>query len=116
MLIEYRVDPCSQYFRVLPRWLFVRVETANGLVGWGEASLEAHTEAVEGMLDEFRDRFTGWDADRIEDIWQHAYRGGFYRGGPVMMASFFFRSLLSLDRTLPSLSQKKERATIMISV
>lgn len=27
----------------------------------------------------------GWDADNIEDIWSHAYRARFYRGGEVLM-------------------------------
>jgi len=76
-----------EVFRVPPRWLFVRVETSDGLVGWGEATLEGHTEAVEGAIQEFRDRFLGWNADNIEDIWQNAYRGGFYRGGPVLMSA-----------------------------
>ena len=74
-----------QIFRVPPRWLFVRVETEDGFVGWGEATLEGHTEAVEGAFDDLRERFAGWDADAIEDIWQHAYRARFYRGGPVLM-------------------------------
>jgi galactonate dehydratase len=36
-------------FYVRPRWLFVRIET-EGVVGWGEATLEGHTEAVQGSL------------------------------------------------------------------
>jgi galactonate dehydratase len=74
-------------FYVPPRWLFVRVETEDGAVGWGEASLEGHAEAVDGAFEAIRDRFTGHDARRIEDIWQVAYRGGFYRGGPVLMSA-----------------------------
>lgn len=74
-------------FAVPPRWLFVRVQTDDGLVGWGEASLEGHTEAVEGAFASLRDRALGADADRIEDIWQTAYRLGFYRGGPVLMSA-----------------------------
>ena len=74
-------------FRVPPRWLFVRVETADGAVGWGEASLEGHAEAVEGAFAALRDRFLGSDDARIEDIWQTAYRLGFYRGGPVLMSA-----------------------------
>ena len=68
-------------FLVPPRWLFVRVETVDGAHGWGEASLEGHAEAVNGAFEAIRDRFIGHDAARIEDIWQIAYRGGFYRGG-----------------------------------
>ncbi|WP_254062954.1 galactonate dehydratase [Caulobacter sp. S45] len=82
-------------FKVPPRWMFVRVETDEGIVGWGEASLEGHAEAVEGAYASLRDRFIGADPARIEDIWQVAYRGGFYRGGPVLMSA-----LSGLDQAL----------------
>jgi galactonate dehydratase len=82
-------------FLVPPRWLFVRVETGEGAVGWGEASLEGHGEAVVGAFEALKDRFIGADPARIEDIWQIAYRGGFYRGGPVLMSA-----LSGLDQAL----------------
>lgn len=82
-------------FRVAPRWLFVRVEASGGLVGWGEASLEGYAEAVDGAFEALRDRFIGADPRNIEDIWQVAYRGGFYRGGPVLMSA-----LAGLDQAL----------------
>jgi galactonate dehydratase len=88
-------------FYVPPRWLFVRIEAAGGHVGWGEASLEGHAEAVDGAFEALRDRFIGHDAFRIEDIWQIAYRGGFYRGGPVMMSA-----LSGLDQALWDLKGK----------
>ncbi|HEY5722880.1 MAG TPA: galactonate dehydratase [Allosphingosinicella sp.] len=88
-------------FHVPPRWLFVRVETDEGLVGWGEASLEGHSEAVDGAFESLRDRFVGHDAARIEDIWQIAYRGGFYRGGPVLMSA-----LAGLEQALWDLKGK----------
>jgi galactonate dehydratase len=74
-------------FAVPPRWLFVRVESDDGAVGWGEASLEGHTEATQATFTEIRERFIGHDADRIEDMWQVFYRLGFYRGGPVLMSA-----------------------------
>ena len=82
-------------FLVPPRWLFVRVEAGDGHFGWGEASLEGHGEAVVGAFEALRDRFIGADARQIEDIWQVAYRGGFYRGGPVLMSA-----LSGLDQAL----------------
>lgn len=88
-------------FYVPPRWLFVRVETDDGAVGWGEASLEGHAEAVDGAFEALRDRFIGHDPLRIEDIWQVAYRGGFYRGGPVLMSA-----LSGLDQALWDLKGK----------
>ncbi|KAH8103016.1 enolase C-terminal domain-like protein [Cristinia sonorae] len=91
-----------EVFRLPPRWLFVRVETEDGLVGWGEGTLEGHTEAVEGAFDALRDQFVGWDADKIQDIWQHGYRSKFYRGGPVLMSA-----LSGLDIALWDIKGKK---------
>jgi galactonate dehydratase len=82
-------------FTVAPRWLFVRVESDDGAVGWGEASLEGWAEAVDGAMEALKDRFLGHDPFRIEDIWQIGYRGGFYRGGPVMMSA-----IAGLDQAL----------------
>jgi galactonate dehydratase len=82
-------------FLVPPRWLFVRAEAEGGQFGWGEASLEGHAEAVDGAFEALRDRFLGHDPRRIEDIWQVAYRGGFYRGGPVLMSA-----IAGLDQAL----------------
>ena len=55
-------------FFVPPRWLFVRVESDDGAVGWGEASLEGWAEAVEGVFEAFRDRFIGADPFAIESL------------------------------------------------
>lgn len=74
-------------FLVRPRWLFVRVETKAGAVGWGEATLEGHGEAVVGAFEAVRDRLIGHDPDRIEDAWQMLHRLGFYRGGPVLLSA-----------------------------
>ena len=74
-------------FAIPPRWLFVRVESEDGAVGWGEASLEGHTEATQATFAEIRERFIGHDSNRIEDMWQVFYRLGFYRGGPVLMSA-----------------------------
>ncbi|KAF9460017.1 enolase C-terminal domain-like protein [Collybia nuda] len=91
-----------EVFRVPPRWVFVRVETSDGLVGWGEGTLEGHTEAVEGAYKDLVERFIGAQADNIQDIWQTAYRGRFYRGGPVLMSA-----LSGLDIALWDIKGKK---------
>ncbi|GLB42160.1 putative mandelate racemase / muconate lactonizing enzyme, C-terminal domain [Lyophyllum shimeji] len=91
-----------EVFRVPPRWLFVRLETSDGVVGWGEGTLEGHTEAVEGACRDLIERFVGCDADNIEDIWQTAYRARFYRGGPVLMSA-----LSGLDIALWDIKGKK---------
>ncbi|MGN6850467.1 MAG: hypothetical protein ACTHJK_13505 [Sphingomicrobium sp.] len=76
-----------EIFMVPPRWLFVRVESDDGAIGWGEASLEGWSEAVEGVFEVYRDRFIGADPFAIEDMWQVGFRGGFYRGGAVIMSA-----------------------------
>lgn len=76
-----------EYFRVLPRWLFVKVCDLEGNYGWGEATLEGHSLAVEGCLDTMIARFVGYEADDIEHLWQSVYRLSFYRGGPVIQSA-----------------------------
>ncbi|KAG6873016.1 hypothetical protein C0995_003977 [Termitomyces sp. Mi166 len=91
-----------EVFRVPPRWVLVRVETSDGIIGWGEGTLEGHTEAIEGAFKDLIERFVGADADNIQDIWQTAYRGRFYRGGPVLMSA-----LSGLDIALWDIKGKK---------
>ncbi|KAK1808576.1 hypothetical protein LTR12_017070 [Friedmanniomyces endolithicus] len=91
-----------EHFRVLPRWLFVKITDSEGRVGWGEATLEGHTEAIEGTLHGYAKRFTGLEADDIEEIWQQAWRKSFYRGGPVFMSA-----LSGIDIALWDLKARK---------
>ncbi|TQV96753.1 hypothetical protein V2A60_000607 [Cordyceps javanica] len=91
-----------KYYRVPPRWLFVKITDDAGNVGWGEASLEGHTQAVEGCLDAWRDQYVGLEADDIEQIWQLSWRKSFYRGGPVFMSA-----LSGLDIALWDLKARK---------
>ena len=74
-------------FLVPPRWLFVRIETGAGVVGWGEASLEGHSDAVRTVVDQFAEHLLGSDPGRIEDHWQVLTKSGFYRGGPVLASA-----------------------------
>ncbi|KAH0550944.1 hypothetical protein GP486_007691 [Trichoglossum hirsutum] len=52
-----------EYFRVLPRWLFVKVCDEEGNSGWGESTLEGHSEAVEGTLNALIKRYVGYEAE-----------------------------------------------------
>ncbi|KAF2164618.1 hypothetical protein M409DRAFT_67752 [Zasmidium cellare ATCC 36951] len=76
-----------EHFRVKPRWLFVKITDEEGRVGWGEGTLEGHSLAVEGALNEIIVRIVGLEANNIEHIWQLIWRLGFYRGGPVFMSA-----------------------------
>lgn len=74
-------------WQVPPRWLFLKIETDEGICGWGEPVLEGRAATVDAAVHEFSDILIGSDPRRIEDIWQVLYRGGFYRGGPVLMSA-----------------------------
>lgn len=74
-------------FKVPPRWLFVRIETESGLVGWGEPIVEGRADTVAAAVHEMKEHVVGRDAGHIEDIFQVLYRGAFYRGGPVLMSA-----------------------------
>lgn len=74
-------------FLVAPRWLFVRVETESGIVGWGEATCEGRSETVRTAVDQLAELLVGRDALRIEDHWQVLTKGSFYRGGPILASA-----------------------------
>ncbi len=74
-------------YLVAPRWLFLKVETDEGISGWGEPVLEGHAETLATKISELADFLIGRDPSRIEDIWQMLYRNGCYRGGPVLMSA-----------------------------
>jgi len=70
-----------------PRWLFLKITVANGLSGWGEPVVEGRANTVAAAVKELKPYLIGQAANKIEDIWQVLYRGGFYRGGPILMRS-----------------------------
>ena len=72
---------------VPPRWLFLKIETDEGLIGWGEPVLEGRAHTVATAVDELSDYLVGEDPLQIEKHWQAMYRGAFYRGGPILMSA-----------------------------
>lgn len=82
-------------FLVPPRWCFLKIETDEGIVGWGEPVLEGRAETVAAAVAELADYLIGRDPRNIEDHWTVLYRGGFYRGGGVHMSA-----LAGIDQAL----------------
>ena len=74
-------------FLVAPRWLLVRIETDQGLVGWGEATLESRCEPVAATIEVLSQYLLGEDPTSIEKHWQVMSKSGFYRGGPVLSSA-----------------------------
>lgn len=76
-----------ELFKVPPRWLFLKVMTDDGLVGWGEPVVEGRADTVKAAVEELSSYIIGQDPMRIEDLWQVMYRAGFYRGGPILTSA-----------------------------
>jgi galactonate dehydratase len=74
-------------YRVAPRWMFLKIETDGGVTGWGEPVVEGRARTVEAAVHELSHYLVGQDPSRINDLWQAMYRGGFYRGGPILMSA-----------------------------
>ena len=72
---------------VPPRWLSLKIETDEGIFGWGEPVIEGRAHTVAAAVDELSDYLIGQDPLQIEKHWQAMYRGAFYRGGPILMSA-----------------------------
>jgi galactonate dehydratase len=68
-------------------WLFVVVETDEGLTGIGEGSLPGHPRAVAAAVEEYREYVVGQDPARIQHLWQLMYRQPFFRSGAVTLSA-----------------------------
>ena len=76
-----------ELYKVPPRWLFLKITTDDGIEGWGEPIVEGKADTVKAAVEEMSDYLIGKEAGNIEDLWQILYRGGFYRGGPILMSA-----------------------------
>ncbi len=94
-------------FIVPPRWLFLRVETDEGIVGWGEPIIEGKARTVQAAVEELSGYLIGKDPLNIEDHWQVMYRGGFYRGGAILMSA-----IAGIDQALWDIKGKYHNAPI----
>ncbi len=69
-------------------YVLVKVETDDGLYGWGDATLNGRELAPATLIEEhLAPLLIGMDADRIEDIHQYLSRGSYWRGGPIQMTA-----------------------------
>ena len=95
-------------YQVPPRWLFLKIETSDGRVGWGEPVVEGRARTVETAVEELLDTYLlGEDPTPIEDHWQTMYRGGFYRGGPILMSA-----IAGIDQALWDIKGKQFGAPV----
>jgi len=96
-----------ELFQVPPRWLFLKIETDEGIVGWGEPVIEGKAATVKAAVDELMEYLIGKDPMHIEDHWNVMYRAGFYRGGPILMSA-----IAGIDQALWDIKGKFYNAPI----
>jgi galactonate dehydratase len=95
-----KINRIEQFFpRVRTR--LVKITTDNGLVGWGETTLEGKPKSTVAAVEELADYLIGKDPLRIEHHWQHIYRSAFFRGGAVLMTA-----LSGIDQALWDIAGK----------
>jgi len=91
-----------ELFAVPPRLLYLRVETDDGTVGWGEPTGGGHSRIVRTAIETLMENFVvGEDAVTTEDHWQRLYYGGFFHGGPILMSA-----ISGIDQALYDLKGK----------
>ena len=82
-------------------WLFVKIETDEGIYGWGEGSLEGQEKEVAAAIHDMGHRIIDKDPTLIERHWQVLYRHGFWRGGVVLNSA-----LSAIDQALWDITGK----------
>ncbi|WP_142685307.1 galactonate dehydratase [Chitinophaga polysaccharea] len=96
-----------ELFQVPPRWLFLKIETDEGIIGWGEPVIEGKAATVKTAVDELMEYLIGKDPMQIEDHWNVMYRAGFYRGGPILMSA-----IAGIDQALWDIKGKYYNAPV----
>ena len=85
-ITSVKAVPASTSSRGIARnYMFVKIDTDEGLVGWGEAT--SGPFSVAAMVDEFGIELIGKDPGRIEEHWQTLYHHFHVRGGVVQMSA-----------------------------
>ncbi|WP_104668239.1 mandelate racemase/muconate lactonizing enzyme family protein [Ensifer adhaerens] len=67
--------------------LIVKVETDEGIFGWGESGLSGREKAVVGAIEHYREFLIGRDPFLVGAIWQEMYRSQYFEGGRVLQAA-----------------------------
>lgn len=84
-------------------YVTVKIICEDGVYGVGDCTLNGRESAVaEALRTHFTPILLELDADRIEDVWQHLYRGAYWRGGPVLTAA-----LSGIDMALWDIKAKR---------
>ena len=76
-------------------WVFIKVETDEGVYGWGEGSLVNQTLTIAEAVKQVAPQIVGQDPGNIERIWQILFLHNRYRGGVIINSA-----LSAIDQAL----------------
>ena len=82
--------------------MLVKVETDEGIYGWGESGFSSRELAVSGMVDHFRQFLVGRDPMQRGRLWQEMYRGQYFEGGRTITGA-----ISAIDIALYDIAGKK---------
>jgi galactonate dehydratase len=71
----------------IKNFLFVTIDTDEGITGVGESGLSGRELAVIGAIEHFKPLLIDQDPMRIEHIWQMLFRGGFFPAERVLSSA-----------------------------
>lgn len=94
-------------FLIAPRWLLSRVETASGLVGWGEGTLEGRSASVATELEHLKKLIIGKDSENIAYLAQQISIQPFYHTDSVLRSA-----LSAVDIALWDIKGKRHNTPI----
>ncbi len=101
-----------ELYKFLVQWLFLPLETNDGLVGWGEPAVEGRAKTVQTAVKELLDNYLpGTDPADVEDHWQAIYSGSFDRGGLALMST-----IAGIDQALWDIKDKQFGAPVHATV
>ncbi len=84
-------------------WVFVRVETADGFVGWGEGTNYPGVRPIATAVETLASVVIGQSAWNIEAVWQRMYRFMYYNG----MGGIVLAAISGIDMALYDIVGKK---------
>ena len=82
--------------------MLVKVETDEGIYGWGEAGFSGRELGVKGVVEHYREFLLGRDPMRRGGLWQEMYRSQYFEGGRTLTAA-----ISAIDLALHDIVGKK---------
>ena len=83
--------------------LIVKVETDEGIHGWGESGVSGRELAVLGAVRHYREFLIGRDPRRPGALWQEMYRSQYFEGGRILTGAISAIDIALYDVTARSL-------------